>query len=84
MILPNKLFQETEFNNCYCSINLGRFYFCQGEKEKALVYYQENLKAFLAPEKFWESMKHDFQYLTQYGITEDQYAALLNEIKNEA
>ena len=62
------------------NMNLGHVYLCQGNKEKALVCYKSSLSHFEGNDAFWAGMKDDFQYLTQYGITEEYYKNVLGEI----
>ena len=77
------LLKSSELGGYYATKNLGHVYLFKGQREKALSYYRAGLEAFPSPDEFWERMQDDFQYLTQYDITDGQYAALFEEIKIE-
>lgn len=63
------------------NMNLGHVHLCKNEKEKALDCYKKSLDTYENKQPFWEGMADDFQYLTQYGITEDYYQSVLAELK---
>ena len=65
----------------YSYMNLGHIYLYQGEVAAAIENYKLSLSHYDNPDDFWGGMEDDLQYLTQYGITEEQYQEVLAQIK---
>ena len=63
------------------NMNLGHIYLCKGAKNKALDCYKKGLDSFKSKKDFWYGMQDDFQYLTQYGMTETYYQSVLEELR---
>ncbi|MEZ4851230.1 MAG: tetratricopeptide repeat protein [Bacteroidia bacterium] len=66
----------------YANMNLGHVFLALKEEEKAINYYLKSLTAFSNKDQFWDIMKDDFQYLEQYGITDEYYQGILEKIRD--
>ncbi len=74
------LIKSIEFGGVdFGNMNLGHVYLAKQNKELALQTYIKSVNNFKNKEKFFEGFDDDFQYLVQYGITEQQY----NEMKEK-
>ena len=67
-------------NNGASLMNLGHLSLIEQREREAIEYYRQSLESFEDKAIFWEGMRDDAQYLTQYGITEAYYRSVLDKI----
>ncbi len=60
--------------------NLGHIYFAKKNKQQAFETYKESIKNFTDKNEFFEIFDDDFQYLEQYGVTEEEYTDMKNKL----
>ena len=65
----------------YGKMNMGHIHLAKKDEKKALACYKSALINFSSKEEFFEEMKSDFQYLIQYGITQEQYSQVLKILR---
>ena len=63
------------------NMNMGHVCLAEKDEEKAFEHYRTALTHFPSKDKFFEGMEDDFQYPDQYGVTKEQYDAIINELK---
>ena len=65
----------------YGSMNMGHIHLAKKDEKKALICYKSALINFSSKEEFFAGMEADFQYLIQYGITQEQYSQILKILR---
>ena len=63
------------------NMNLGHVYLASGKEEDAIACYKKSLAAFADKSIFGDGMNDDFQYLKQYGITEEYYESIIKKLQ---
>lgn len=69
-------------NNDAAFMNLGHLSLINKDEVKALVNYKTSLKNYSSPASFFKDFDDDYQYLQQYGITKEHYAAIRKELED--
>ncbi|MCB0852496.1 MAG: tetratricopeptide repeat protein, partial [Bacteroidetes bacterium] len=65
----------------FANMNLGHVFLALKQEEKAIKCYLKSLTAYSIKDQFWDGMKDDFQYLEQYGITDEYFQGILEKIR---
>jgi tetratricopeptide (TPR) repeat protein len=61
-------------------LNLGHYYLIKGKRNKALECYVLSWDTFNPNEIFWTDYEHDFEIVSQYGMSAQQYAEMKEEV----
>jgi Tfp pilus assembly protein PilF/GTPase SAR1 family protein len=63
------------------NMNLGNILFAEKQPEKAFEKYKLAIQNFKDVNVFFEGLDDDFQYLQQYGVTEDEFIEMKAKLK---